>query len=73
MNMTTQPQNNEEVNRSGSQTHLLERRHPGRRQMAVLQHHPRAFLHALLDHLERDRALTLTQRQAVELSAAETL
>ena len=41
--------------------------------MAVLQHDPRSFLQALLNHLQSDGALALTQRQGVKLRSSEAL
>ena len=39
---------------------FLECRHPGWREVTVLEQHPGSFLDSLLDHPDRDGSLTLT-------------
>ena len=62
---------------SGSSTYLLtdllQRGHPRSSQMAVLQHDPGAFLDALLNHLQGNWALALTQGQRVKLGTTKAL
>lgn len=54
-------------------TGTLQRRHPRRRQMTVLQHHPRAILDGAFHHFQRNGSLTLAERQRVEFRPSETL
>ena len=48
---------------------LLERGHPGRVEMAVLQHDPAALLDGLVDELGGDRPLPLPERDRLDLLA----
>jgi len=51
---------------------LFQRRHPGHRQVAVLQRHPGPVLDRVVDHAGRDGPLALTERNRVELVAVES-
>eukprot|EP00959_Pyramimonas_sp_CCMP1952_P052580 1099403-Pyramimonas_sp.AAC.1 len=57
--------------RAAADSHLAEALqvgHEGLRQVAVLQHHPRARRHGVVHQLDRHRALALAERHGLHLA-----